>query len=158
MNGRSMTACALALAFLALSGKVAIAQDRGQDRRPGGEASGGDNRQGGQRQDPQAQQGKQSFNDQDRQATQEWYRQHQRNAGRGWRQQDRLPPGLQGRLRAGQRLDPQLRRRMYPLPPDLARRYGPAPRGYRYVIIGGNVVLIDDGYQVRDLFSITLHF
>jgi Ni/Co efflux regulator RcnB len=155
MNRRSITACALALSFLALSGKVAIAQDRGQDRRPGGEASGG---QGGQRQDPQAQQGKQSFNDQDRQATREWYQQHQRRLGAGWRDRDRLPPALQNRLRPGQRLDPQLRRRMYPLPADLARRYGPAPRGYRYVIIGGNVVLIDDGYQVRDLFSITLHF
>jgi hypothetical protein len=47
---------------------------------------------------------------------------------------------------------------MYWLPPDLARMYGPAPRGYRYAIIGGNIVLLDEGYQVHDVFRLELHF
>jgi Ni/Co efflux regulator RcnB len=138
MNGRSITVAAIAVALVAVSGRVSIAQDRGQEHRP--------NTQQEHR-----------FRDQDRQATDEWVRQHQRKLGAGWRQQDRLTPDLQARLRAGERLDPQLRKQMHPVPADLARRYGPAPRGYRYVVIGGNVVLIDDGYQVHDLFGVTIH-
>jgi Ni/Co efflux regulator RcnB len=138
MNGRWITAAAIAVALVAVSGRVAIAQDRGQEHAR--------NTQQDHR-----------FRDQDRQATDEWVRQHQKRLGAGWRQQDRLSPDLQGRLRAGERLDPELRRHMHPVPADLVRRYGPAPRGYRYVVIGGNVVLIDDGYQVHDLFGVTIH-
>jgi Ni/Co efflux regulator RcnB len=144
MNGRSITAAAMTLALLAVSGRVSLAQDRGQEHGQG---------QGSQNQAPQ----ERKFRDEDRQATQDWVQQHQKKLGAGWRQQDRLSPTLQARLRPGQRLDPELRRQIHPVPADLARRYGPAPRGYRYVVIGGNVVLIDDGYQVHDLFSITIH-
>jgi hypothetical protein len=76
-----------------------------------------------------------SFNDHDRQLTREWYQRHRRNPGRGWGQRDRLSADMQGRLRPGQRLDPELRRQMYWLPADLSRRYGPAPRGWRYAVI-----------------------
>jgi hypothetical protein len=145
MNGRSITACALALALLAVSGRVALAQDRGQDRgqdraqRSNGQNSSHD-----------------TFNDQDRQVTREWYQQHRNRLGAGWRERDRLPPAMEGRLRPGQRLDPRLRRQMHWLPADLSRRYGPAPRGYRYAIIGGNIVMLDNGYQVHDVFRLDL--
>jgi Ni/Co efflux regulator RcnB len=129
MNIRLITACALAMG-LALSGTVAVAQDRSHH----------------------------SFNDNDRQATREWYQQHQRHLGPGWRQRDRLSPAMQARLRNGQRLDPQLRRRIHWLPADLSRRYRPAPRGYRYAMIGGNVVMLDGEYGVHDVFSINLQF
>jgi len=135
MNVRSIAAGALALTVLAMSGKVAVAQGRGQDRW----------------QDRGQQQ---QFTDNDRQVTRDWYQQHQRNLGRGWRQEDRLSPAMEARLRSGQRLDPRLRRQMYWLPADLSRRYGPAPRGYRYAIIGGNIVMLDPGYNVRDVFRI----
>ena len=128
MNVRLITACALALGF-AMSGRVAVAQDRGQHN---------------------------SFNDQDRQATRDWYQQHQKHLGAGWRQRDRLSPSMQARLQNGQRLDPQLRRQMHWLPSDLSRRYGPAPRGYRYAIIGGNIVLLDAGYTVWDVFGLDI--
>ena len=150
MNRRSITACALALAFVAMSGRVALAQERGQDRQPNAN-------QGGQR--PNAQpQGKTSFNDQDRQATRNWYSQHQKTAGAGWRKQDQLSPDMQSRLRPGQTLDPELRKHMHPIPSDLSRHYGPAPSGYRYAVIGGNVVMLDDKYGVHDVFSLTLQF
>jgi Ni/Co efflux regulator RcnB len=157
MNVRLITACALAAAFLAVSGRVAFAQDRGQgrDQNQGQGANGQNN---GQHNDQWNRDHHNSFNDQDRQVTRDWYQQHQRNLGRGWRQRDRLSPAMEGRLRPGQRLDPQLRRQMYWLPSDLSRRYGPAPRGYRYAIIGGNVVMLDDRYQVRDVFSLNLRF
>lgn len=138
MNGRLITAAAMAVAFVAVSGRVALAQNRGQEH-------------------PGNTQQEHRFRDQDRQATDAWVRQHQKKLGAGWRQQDRLTPDLQARLRSGERLDPELRKQMHPVPADLARRYGPAPRGYRYVVIGGNVVLIDDGYQVHDLFGVTIH-
>lgn len=129
MNARSIAVCALALGFLAMSGSVAVAQNRGPDHHD-------------------------SFNDQDRQATRDWYHQHQRTLGAGWRQRDRLSPAMGARLRRGEGLDPRLRSRMHWLPADLSRRYGPAPRGYRYAIIGGHVVMLDGGYQVRDVFSL----
>jgi hypothetical protein len=149
MNKRSITACALALSFLAVSGKAARAQDRGQDHRSGmsREMPNGANSQGGHQ-----------FNDNDRQATRDWARQNQRHLGAGWRQRDRLSPRMQGRLRRGQKLDPQLRRQIHWVPADLSSRYGPAPRGYRYAIIGGNVVMLDDAYQVHDVFTLSLNF
>jgi hypothetical protein len=145
MNGRSITACAVALGFLAVSGRVALAQGRGQDRRPDSTREGpnGANSQGGR-----------TFNDQDRQVTRDWYQQNRPRLGAGWRDEDRLSPVMQGRLRPGQQLDPQLRQQMYWLPPELSQRYGPAPRGYRYAIIGGNIVMLDDTYQVRDVFNL----
>src|ERR1043166_5224812 len=139
MNGRSITAAALAFALLAVCGGVAVAQDRGQDR---GQGSNGQNR--GQGNDEWNRGQHQTFNDQDRQITRDWYQQHRRRLGRGWRQQDRLSPAMESRLRPGQRLDPRLRRQMYWLPADLSRRYGPAPRNYRYAIIGGNIVMLDN--------------
>ena len=162
MNKRSITACALALSFLALSGKAALAQDRGQDHRSGSsrEMPNGANGQGGHMTndaDRQAMQQHQ-FNDNDRQATRDWARQNQRHLGAGWRQRDRLSPRMQGRLRRGQTLDPQLRRQIHWVPADLSRRYGPAPRGYRYAMIGGNVVMLDDSYQVQDVFTLSLNF
>jgi hypothetical protein len=148
MNGRSITACALALAFLAVSGRVALAQDRGQDRRQGWNGQNSpQNSDEWNRQHP-------TFNDQDRRVTRDWYQQHQRSLGAGWRQRDRLSPDMESRLRRGQRLDPRLRRQMHWLPADLSRQYGPAPRGFRYAIIGGNVVMLDNGYQVHDVFRL----
>ena len=130
-------------------------QDRsnGQDR---GQYNGQDRGYNGQ--DRRFGQNDPSFTDRDRQATRDWYQQHRNRLGPGWRDRDRLSPSLEGRLRRGQRLDPVLRQRMYWLPPDLAQMYGAPPRGYRYAIIGGNVVLLDDYYQVHDVFRIDLHF
>jgi len=155
MNVRSVITCALALAFVAVSGKVAVAQ-QGQNR---GQDNGWDNGQNRGRNSADWNRERHTrFNDQDRQAMRRWYQQNHRYAGRGWRQQDRLSPAMQGRLRVGQPLDPRLRRQMYPVPAGLWMQYAPAPRGYRYVIIGGNIVMLDSGYRVRDVFSLTFRF
>ena len=147
MNVRLIAACALAFG-LVLSGRAAVAQDR--DQRPGGDRD----QHPGQSNEEWNRQHHDQFNDQDRQATREWYQQHQRNLGAGWRQRDRLSPAMEARLRRGERLDPRLRRQMHWLPADLSRRYGPAPRGYRYAIIGGHIVMLDSGYRVHDIFSL----
>jgi hypothetical protein len=159
----------MALAFVAVSGKVAVAQDHGHDQGHGnngqdnGQHNGQDNgwhngQNNGQQSADWNRQHHTAFNDQDRQATRNWYQQHQRYQGRGWRNQDRLSPAMQNRLRRGQLLDYQLRRQMHPLPAGLWMQYGPAPRGYQYAIIGGNIVMLDAGYRVQDVFSLTLHF
>jgi hypothetical protein len=131
-------------------------QDRGQDRNYNGQDRGQDRNYNGQ--DRRYPQGGRSFTDRDRQVTRQWYQQHRNRLGPGWRDRDRLDSYWEGRLRRGQRLDPRLRQQMYWLPPDLAMMYGPAPRGYRYAIIGGNIVLLDDYYNVQDVFRIDLRF
>ena len=35
---------------------------------------------------------------------------------------------------------------------------GKDPYTVRYAVIGGNIVLLDSGDQVQDVFSLTLHF
>jgi hypothetical protein len=148
MNGRLITACAVALALLVVSGRTALAQDRGQGSYT--------EHRGPQKNDEGNRQYHNTFNDQDRQVTREWYLHNQSRLGRGGTQRDRLGPDMERRLRPGERLDLVLRRQMHWLPDDLTRRYGPAPRGYRYAIIGGNIVMLDPEYRVRDLFRIDI--
>lgn len=51
-----------------------------------------------------------------------------------------LPPGLRKQLDARGALPPGLANK--PLPPGLARKLSPAPDGYRRVIVGSDVLLI----------------
>lgn len=145
MHGRTITVVALALAFLAVSGKVALAQDHGR---------GSNDQNHGQNNEQWNREHHTTFNDQDRQVTRDWYQQHRRKLGRGWRERDRLTPDQERWIQPGLRVDPRLRRQMYWVPNDLSRRYGPAPRGYRYAIIGGNLVMLDNNYLVHDVFRI----
>jgi len=134
-------------------------RDRGQDRNYNGQDRGYNGQDRGYNgQDRRFGQNDRGFTNRDREVTRQWYRQHRSRLGPGWRDRDRLPPYLESRLRRGQRLDPMLRQRMYWLPPDLALMYGPAPRGYRYAIIGGNIVLLDDMYEVHDVFRLDFNF
>jgi len=146
MHRRLVTTAALAFALLALSSGTAIAQERGRDWN--------DEHRGSQHDDDRNRSHNPTFNDHDRQVTHDWYFRNRGRAGRGWTDRDRLPPDMERRLRRGARLDRDLRARIYWLPGDLTRYYGPAPRGYRYAIIGGNVVLLDPDYVVRDMFRI----
>ncbi len=43
------------------------------------------------------------------------------------------------------------------LPRSLTRGFAPAPRGYRYMVIGGHIVLVDTGYRVADVFRLTIN-
>jgi Ni/Co efflux regulator RcnB len=98
-----------------------------------------------------------NFNDHDRQIANNWYHQNRsRQLPPGLRDRDRLPPPMEARLRAGAVLDQDMRRRVYPAPVALVRGFAPAPRGYRYVVIGGHVVLVDTGYRVFDVISLSI--
>ncbi len=53
---------------------------------------------------------------------------------------------------------PDMRRAIRPVPRDLLVRLGPPPPGYRYVLIGDHVCLIDRGYQIHDVLHFELNF
>ena len=144
MNARSwITAGTMAMALLASSGRVAQSQNRGDWNRS--HDTYGRERWGRGR-----------FDDDDRRAMRGWYNEHRRRPPLGLRRQDRLPRNLEARLRVGGILEPSLRGRIYAVPGDLLFRLPPAPRAYRYVFVGGRVVLLDPGYRVHDMIWLEL--
>ena len=167
MNGRLMTACVLAVAFLAVSGRAALAQNplppgwvenwdgSGTYVFLGSPGTGNVGRTPGSFDIPQAVYSARHPGWYDQligQITQDWYQQNQDRAGAGWR--DQLAPDEERRIGRGRRLDPGLRQRVHWVPDDLAGRYRPAPRGYRYAVIGGYVLLLDRNYRVREVYRV----
>jgi hypothetical protein len=108
-----MTACAAALLALTCSAAVAQDQNRGQSKKQ-----------------------YRQFNENQRQYANTYYNQHQGLFG----QDKRWNNDYENRLQPGYVLDKDMRRMLRPAPNDLMRGLGRAPRGYRYVIIGGHVV------------------
>jgi Ni/Co efflux regulator RcnB len=96
------------------------------------------------------------FDDHDRQAARDYYEHHRND--RGFRERDRLSDDYESRLREGYVLDPEMRRIGVPASPELIRGMAPPPPGYRYVVIGGHVVMIDRGYRVHDTIHLELNF
>jgi Ni/Co efflux regulator RcnB len=99
--------------------------------------------------------GDQQFNDHDRQVVNDYYTQHRAHAPAGLRSQDQLTPEQERRLQAGQPLDRQLQGQSHTVPRALLRQLPPAPRNYKYMLIGGHVVLVDRRNNVvRDLIHV----
>ncbi|MGB7624683.1 MAG: hypothetical protein WBN92_20245, partial [Terriglobia bacterium] len=73
-------------------------------------------------------------------------------------QDSRWNNDYEGRLRPGYVLDNDMRRMSHPAPNEFTRGLGRPPRGYRYVIIGGHVVLVDSGYRVHDTIHLHVNF
>ena len=96
------------------------------------------------------------FRDQDRKAAQDYHDQHRGKPAAGFRQQDKLRPEDEGRIREGAVLDADLRKRSHPIPADMLRRLPPPARGHRYVVIGGQVCDVDSGWHISDVIHITL--
>ncbi len=89
------------------------------------------------------------FTRQERAIITDWFR---RNAGSGLppglAKRDRLPPGLEKHLRERGTLPPGLQKRVQPLPFELERRLRRLPPVYRRVVIGGNVILMNQETSV----------
>ena len=98
------------------------------------------------------------FDDHDRQVSRDWYNSHRDHPPMGLRSRDRLPERYESRLHEGYVLDPYMRSRIYAVPGDYNRNLPPAPRGYRYVFVGGHTVLIDGDYRVHDVIHFELNF
>ncbi|HZV87687.1 MAG TPA: hypothetical protein VFF95_09080 [Candidatus Binatus sp.] len=130
-----MSATALLALALPLMGGGTFAQDRDRDR---------------DHDHPR-------FEDHDRQAARGWYNEHHDRLPEGLRDRDRLTPELESRLQVGVVLDQDLRHRIHPVPAELIERLPPCPPHYRYVIIGGHICLIDEGFHVSDVIHFELN-
>lgn len=97
------------------------------------------------------------FEDHDRESARGWFNEHHDRLPEGLRDRDRLPSGLESRLQVGVVLDRDLRHRIHPVPEELLDRLPPCPKHYRYVVIGGHIVLIDDGFHVFDVIHFELN-
>ena len=136
-----VTACLTALP--ALTCCAAVAQERNDQNRP--ESRKDENR-------GQSKKKYRQFNQKQQQAARAYYNQHQDHPV--FRQPDQWNNDYENRLRPGYVLDDDMRRMSRPAPDDMTRGMGRPPRGYRYVVIGGHVVLVDSGYRVHD----AIHF
>jgi hypothetical protein len=96
------------------------------------------------------------FDDHDRASARDWYRGHheyfRHDEGRYWHHE------WEGNIHEGFVFTPDMRRGIRPVPHELLVRLGPVPRGYRYVVIGDHVVLVDDGWRVHDVLHFEANF
>ena len=83
------------------------------------------------------------FTQEERTIVGEWYSDG-RGLPPGLAKHDRLPPGLEKHLRERGSLPPGLQKKVAPLPPELEHRMRRLPSGYRRVVIGGNVILMNE--------------
>jgi Ni/Co efflux regulator RcnB len=94
------------------------------------------------------------FDDRDRQVARDWYRDHhdafRHDEGRYWHRE------WEPNIREGYVLTPEMRAGIRPVPRDL--RLPPPPPGYRYVMIGDHIVLVDRGYRIHDVLHFELNF
>ncbi|PYU30613.1 MAG: hypothetical protein DMG28_18305 [Acidobacteria bacterium] len=88
------------------------------------------------------------FTRQERVIVTDWFRTGRGDLPPGLAKRDRLPPGLEKHLRERGSLPPGLQKRMQPLPFELERQLHRLPTGYRRVVIGGNVILMNEETSV----------
>src|SRR5207245_1308495 len=88
------------------------------------------------------------FTRQERIIVTDWFRTGRGDLLPGLAKRDRLPPGLEKHLRERGSLPPGLQKRMQPLPFELERQLHRLPTGYRRVVIGGNVILMNEETSV----------
>ncbi len=133
-----------AVVVLVLSGGPLLAQGRGHGR-------GRENAPG------QLKKEDARFGDRDREIARNWYL-HEQRSGRqlppGLRDRDRLPPGIERQLQPGYVLAPEYRSQVYPCPPELIRGFAPPPTGFRFMMIGGRVVLMDAAFRIADAIQV----
>lgn len=84
------------------------------------------------------------FTEQDRVLIKRWFHDHLEGLPPGLAKRETLPPGLEKHLRERGTLPPGLQKKVEPLAPDLERRLSWLPTGYRRVIVGGNVILMNE--------------
>lgn len=148
MKSRSFIAT-LAIMLVAFACIAAVAQDR-DDRDHGNN----NNRGHGQMKENRGQRKKhyRQFNQRQQQYARTYYNQYHNQEV--FRRDDRWNDDYDRRIQPGYVLDDDMRRMSRPAPYEMTRGMGRPPRGYRYIVIGGHVILIDGGYRVHD----AIHF
>ncbi|MCL6565120.1 MAG: hypothetical protein K6U09_01730 [Acidobacteriia bacterium] len=85
------------------------------------------------------------FTEHERVLIKDWFRVHGRKGlPPGLAKRDRLPPGLEKQLRERGTLPPGLQKKLHPLPIELERQLHRLPTGYKRVILGGNIILMEE--------------
>jgi Ni/Co efflux regulator RcnB len=125
---------------------IAASQNRAQEQ----------DRAQSQDRDRQNRQEEPRFQEKDREAARNWYNGHRDHPPEGFRTSDRLDRDAEAHLRVGVVIDNDFRRRVHPVPEDLLATLPPPPAGYRYVVIGGHIMLVDHEWRVHDIININL--
>jgi len=91
------------------------------------------------------------FTEHDRHEAREWYATHHdyfnHDEGRYWQHE------WAANIRQGFVLSPEMQRGGRQLPRELAEHLGPVPHGWRYIILGDHVCLVDAGWRIRDVLN-----
>ena len=72
-----------------------------------------------------------------------WFTTNRSNLPPGLAKRETLPPGLERQLRQKGTLPPGLQSKIQPLPVALERQLSVLPTGYRRVVIGGNLIVMN---------------
>jgi len=88
------------------------------------------------------------FTEHERVLVRNWFGNRRSGLPPGLAKRDRLPPGLEKQLRERGTLPPGLQKRVQPLPFELERQLHRLPTGYHRVVIGSNVILMNERTSV----------
>ena len=138
----------LAIALAGVSGSAYAQQYNRYDNRQ-------DDRNNYVREDNNRRDNYHRFDDRDRRSFRDWYF---RNRNRSPWIHDRYPRGWDARIRPGYRIGADMWRYYRPVPYELARTLPLPPPGYRYIMLGNSIVLIDTYDTVRDGFTFSFNF
>jgi hypothetical protein len=139
-----MSSCAAALLALGLTGSAALGLGMDGKNNEKGENHG------------QSKKEYRQFQEKQRQYAQTYYDQHRNH--KVFKTDSRWNNDYSNRLQPGYILDSNMRRMSRSAPKDMVLGLGRAPSGYRYIVIGGHVVLVDNEYRVHDTVRIQLNF
>ena len=96
-----------------------------------------------------------AFDDHEHEVVRGWWSNHRDHPPVGFRDGDRLPGGWDARLQAGFELDSDWRHRLQPVPADLYADLPVPPEHFKYYVLGGHIVLVDErNWHVADVINI----
>lgn len=95
-----------------------------------------------------------AFSAGDRAYLDDWYRGHRGHLTVEFEGRDHWRPQYEQRIVTGYVVEPELRRWAHPAPVEFEAHLGQLPRGYRYVVIGDHICVVDDGWRVYDVYHL----
>jgi hypothetical protein len=93
-----------------------------------------------------------AFSAGDRAYMDDWYRGHRGHLTVEFDGRDHWRPEYERRFVSGYVVEPELRRWAHPVPVEFEGHMQRLPRGYRYVVIGDHICVVDDGWRVYDVY------
>ena len=140
MNWQTMRLAAIVL-VLGMAAQLAEAQGQSQGKGKGGPPQTG--KTAGDKVREVLPAGEPVFTTRERTIITNWFVTNRSNLPPGLAKRETLPPGLEKQLRQKGTLPPGLQKKIQPLPIVLERQLSVLPTGYRRVVIGGNVIVMN---------------